>query len=264
MESTHEFKLLSGVECEVKELTGRHQKMLTSSSSGSFDDKLFELLSDVIVRVGDNRNIGKDFIKKMLSCDKKKALIEVRQFSLGFEDSFSFTHEYIDSDGGKQKHDVTVYLEDGEFPSETVKKVEDGKLVDANFDNYDDVLASKDREITLPRSEQLVRFTLLDGKGEAVGAAAKKSERSSHTLLKMRNPVYYHQKDDKGEAVPVQLSLDNLVYLDIEYLRKQIKLHEGDVDTEIVFEHPESDKGEDDVKENVLGIMAFFFPSEAL
>jgi len=263
METTHVFNLLSGVECEVKELTGKHQKMLTAGSK-DFEKKLSAMLSDVIVRIGDERQIDEEFIKGMLSCDKKKALVEIRQFSLGFEETFSFTYDYRDLDNTKQTHEVNVHLEDGNFPSRTVKREGEEGLVDADYTDYADVLENKDKFITLPRSGKEVRFTMLDGRGEAIGSAAKKADRSSHTLLKMRRPVYFHKKEGGNEAVPIQLDLDELSYMDIEHLRKEIKLHEGFVDTEIVFEHPNSELGEDDLREDVLGITAFFFPSEAL
>ena len=50
--NTHKFNLCSGPECEVKEMTGKHQRSLTEQEKKSHNDKLHEILEDLIVRVG--------------------------------------------------------------------------------------------------------------------------------------------------------------------------------------------------------------------
>lgn len=269
---THIFKLPSGPECEVTELTGKHQELLTIQSSKSHTERLTELLADCIVRVGSERNITPEFVNAMLSGDKKKALVEIRQFTLGFQNSFSFTYEYLDSEKKKKTHEVVVDLDEkGEFPFRTMKiekevQKEDGtttvELVDANFTEYDEVLAHKKVSLVLPRSGQEIQFTMLDGKGELIGSKTSKKDRSSHTLLKMRQPVYFHKKENGKDTVPIQFDLNRAAYMDLEALRKKIKEVEPDVDTEVMFEHPE--EGYKDEVVDILSVVAFFFPSEAL
>jgi hypothetical protein len=136
-------------------------------------------------------------------------------------------------------------------------------MVDANYQEYSEIV--KEYDVVLPRSGQRVRLKLLDGTGEMAASATKKSERSSHTPILVRNPRYF-QKTENGE-VPIMLNLDNQSVLDIEFLRKTIREREGRVDTQIMFEHPEAETkvgAEKEVVIDVLGVMAFFFPSEAI
>lgn len=272
---THTFKLPSGVECEVKELTGKHQRLLTEQTQKPHGEKLVDMLVDVIVRVGSETTITNEFVNNMLSCDKKAILVEVRQFTLDFEEEFVFTYKYIDRDGNKQEDEMTIPIVKGQFPIKpmlipSIQKNEDtGEdervLVPAQFTEYSEVLEAKKVQITLPRSGELVQFEHLDGKGEIIGSSSKKSERSSHTVLKMRKCVRFEKKE-KG-SIPIQLNYDNLSIKDIEFLRSSIKEVEGGVDTEIQFEHPEADikpQEEKMVVVDVLGTVAFFFPSEAI
>lgn len=261
--NTHIFKLPSGVECEVKEMTGKHQRILTEQKNKKMGDNLNELLADVIVRVGTNASIDLDFVKSMLACDRKKALTEVRQFTMDFDPVFKFTYDYTDQNGAKQKHPLEIDLSGG-FPTTTVKvENKEGVLVDADFKEYADI--TREVKVTLPKSGKQVVFNLLDGKGEQIGVSTAKNARSSHTSILMRNPREFHKT--ANDTVPVQLNLDNLAIKDLEFLRKSIKEREGQVDTEIMFEHPEAESkpaNEREVVVDVLGVLAFFFPSEAI
>lgn len=263
-EQTHIFTLPSGIECEIKELTGKHQRLLTEQKNKSHNDKLSAMLADVIVRVGSETKITEQFVNDMLACDKKMALVEVRQFTMDFEPEFNFIYSYTDSNGKKQEVEMEIPVPEGHFKSEPVKVLEGDELVPAKYEEYSAL--EKKVQITLPRSKELVEFTMLDGRGEKIGQSTAKNNRSSHTVIEMRNPVYFVKKDN-GNTVPVKLNLDKLAYKDIEALRKAIKDYEGRVDTEIMFEHPEAEfkaGAEKDVIIDVLGVTAFFFPSEAI
>lgn len=255
--NTHEFNLCSGPKCTVKELTGKHQRMLTEQGKKSHSDRLNDVLKDVIVKIEGLPEITEDVLKEILSCDKKKILTEVRQFTLDFQPEFSFLFKYMDEEGNKQESPIEVTLNEGEFPFRSPKLADGSEM---NFESYQDVLDAKKILITLPSGLD-VEFTMLDGRGELIGSSTKKSERSSHTLLKMRRPVKFHQKDG-GSTVPVQVNMDTLSYKDIEALRTKIKEVEGEVDTEMMFEHPEQE-GRQEVLD-LIGTTAFFFPSEAI
>lgn len=283
--NTHVDKFPSGVEFEVKELTGKHQRILTEQSSKTHNQKLDEVLADILVRVGTDTEIKEEFIKTMLACDKQKALITVRQFTLGFQKEFEFHWDYKSSDGAKKTHKLSIPLEDANFPTKPVmcynpnftEGSEDEKCskelitleeflkdtLGVEALEYEHVLKAKKVEIILPRSEERVTYTMLDGDGEEIGSKIKKSERSTHTPIRMRKPVRF----DAETGTPIQLNLDKLAYLDIEHLRKSIKEVEGNVDTEIMFEHPEAEQkqaNEKDVIVDLLSTTAFFFPSEAI
>lgn len=263
---THTFKLPSGVECEITEMTGKQQKILTEQNRKPHNEKLADMLVSVLVRVGDIAKPTVSFVKnEMLTCDRNSALVTLRQFSLDFEEEFIFMHKYKDTNGNKQEIEVAEKIEDGKFPFHPVQKLvaeatedEDAIFAPAEYANYSEI--EKDIFVTLPKSGQEVRFTLLDGKGEAIGIATKKTERSSHTSVYMRNPVYFKEgKDDR--KIPIRLNLDDLAIKDIEFLRTQIKMHEGRVDSEILFENEATGKNE---VLDVIGSVAFFFPSEAI
>lgn len=262
--NTHVFKLPSGVECEVKGMVGKHQRILTEKQNSDSNDNLNKVLADVIVRVGSNKDINEQFVKSMLSCDRKKALVEVRQFTMDFETSFEFNYDYKDSNGQKQNYPLTLDLTDG-FPVKPLIIVEGDKVKEADYTEYSDI--QRDIELVLPKSGMKIVFSLLDGKGEDIGSRTAKGNRSSHTAIKMRNPRELKESKNSGEIIPIQLNLDNLPFKDIEYLRATIKEIEGRVDTEFMFEHPEADfqpLGQRDVVIDIISQKAFFFPSEAI
>jgi hypothetical protein len=93
-----------------------------------------------------------------------------------------------------------------------------------------------------------------------------KSNRSSHTAIMMRNPQY-KTTSNAGNDLWIQLNLDELPYKDVEVLRGLIKRVEGSIDSEFMFDHPEADTkstGERDVVVDLVGQLAFFFPSQAI
>lgn len=264
MSNTHVFRLPTGVECEVKELTGKHQRILTEQKNKKMGENLNELLADVIVRVGSKKNIDLNFVKTLLACDRKKILCEVRQFTMDFDPVFKFTYDYVSvADNAKKQHELEIDLSEN-FPAKPLMvEGEDGKLKIADYEEYDEI----ERKVVfkLPKSGKEITWSLLDGAGEAIGMNTAKADRSSHTAIKMRNPV--EMVKTENDTVPVQLNLDNLGLKDIEALRGNIKSIEGNVDTEIFFTHPEAElkpKNEKDVIVDVLSVLAFFFPSEAI
>lgn len=268
--NTHIFKVPSGVEFEVTELTGKQQRILTEQSNKPHTEKLAEMLASVLVRVGSLHNPDIKFVQnEILACDMKFALTELRQFSLDFEEEFGFVHTYKDLDGNKQSVDIIESIPNGRFPMTTMKRevpTEDGKteLVDADYSEYSEI--QREVTLTLTKSGKVVRFTMLDGKGSEIGSKTKKNDRSSHTTIMMRRPVYF-EKSGKDNPVPIQLNLDSLPLKDIEQLRKAIKDHEGQVDTEIMVERPDSEHrpaNEKDMIVDVLSVLSFFFPSEAI
>ncbi len=264
--SNHVFKLPSGVECEVKELTGKHQRLLTEQKNKDFNKSLDEVLSDLVVRIGSVQNPGTEMLKRLLSADRKKILVEIRQYSLDFEPVFKFRWEYVTKDGQKANHDLEIDLSGG-FPVKPLliphKEVGGVKWVEADYTEYEDIV--RDMSLILPKSGTEVHWKLLDGVGEAIGSNTPKNQRSSHTQLKMRQPVELYAA--KTDTVPIQLDLDKLGLKDIEALRAEIKRVEAEVDTIITFEHPEAESkapSEKNVFVDVLAVQAFFFPSEAI
>lgn len=249
MVPTHTFRLLSGPECEVKEFGGKHQEILTRGGVGNIEKKLITCLTDLVVRVGSQRSFTEDEILNLFSADRKLILFQARQFSLDFEPEFKFTYKYVDSKGRKQEHEEIVTFDDGQVPQTPFYK---------QWNELSEI--EKIIKLTLPKSGIELQYTMLDGKGEGIGAAVHKNDRSTNTALKMRNPCELVKKENA--TVPIQ-SLLHYGLKDMEALRADIKAHEGRVDTEIMFEHPDPDKRED-VIIDMTSQLAFFYPSEAL
>lgn len=248
---TKVFKMPSGVECEVKEMTGKEQRILTEQDGKKFGDKLNAVLLSVVVRIGSKKVVSEDDIKKLLSEDRKCILWECRMFSVG-EDKFTFSYNYVDGNNKEQTMNLDVDLEDRE-PVKPYK---------TQYSELDEI--EKDVFITLPRSGKKVRFTMLDGVGESIGALMNRKQLSSHTPIMMRRPVEFVKTNEGKTETPVKLNLDTLSLVDVEYLRKSIYENEGKFPTELKFEHPEADSkpvSERYVVTDLLGEVAFFFPS---
>ncbi len=269
MASTHKFTLPSGRMCEVREMTGKHQKILTEKKSGNYADKLNIILADIIVRVGDETDINEGFVTDMLSVDRKAALVQCRHFSLGFPETFKFTYTFkgeftlrdVDPETGDVKK--TTYheiKEEIEVPTPEFKITPYPGSAEWPAGAYKDI--DRKRTIILPRSEKKVVFTLMDGRAEA--RAVGLTDTNSHTQLQLRTPVYMHK--GANAEVPIQLDLDDLSLMDIEALRKAITDAEGDIDTGIPLVHPHKDLVEEKfatVRLDLIQEVSFFFPSQA-
>lgn len=267
---THKIVLLSGVEAEFKELTTYDQELLTKNDRKPFSEKLIDMLLNAVVRVGDVRPTAELF-KGMLSGDKKKLLTELRMASLDFAPTFDFDYEY-EEDGDTKKFPLSIPLKrkvvtlvpSEENPEEMVEVVtEEVGFSETPYpfqvQNYSEVDALKTVFLELPRSKKRARFTLLDGYGEARTEKIKSEDISSSTTFLIRD-VRTMEPTDKGE-VPIVVRAKDLHILDGEAIRKAIKQNEGNVDTEVRFEHPVTGKP---VIVDMLQTVAFFFPSQAI
>lgn len=246
---THTFKLLSGPECEIKEMTGKHQRIL-SEGTDSFQAKLNKMLKDLIVRIGSVTDITEDVMIELLSGDRKKMLTEARQFTLNYDPLFKFNFEYEDGNK-KMSEPMEIDLSEG-IPEKPYYQT---------WNELSDI--DKQVIITLPRCNKKVRFQMLTCKMENWGASQDKETISMHTPILMRNPQWINESE-KGNPVPIKMDqkdLDNMSYLDIETLRASIKKFEGGVDTELMIKHP---KTKEDVIVDILNTKSFFFPSEVM
>ena len=250
---TEVFTLPSGVECEITELSGKEQRLLTEQKHKKLGDNLNEVILSILVRLGSVKVFTIEDVKNLLSEDRKLILWKARRFAID-EAVFKFGWDYISRDSQKNiTHPLEVEL-DADFE---VKPYAD------QWDEYTAI--NKNVELVLTRTGKRVRFTMLDGNGEQSGALTKKDERSSHTPLLMRNPVEFMKTT--GDEIPVKINLDKLPLMDIEQLRTAIKNAEGKVPTELRFEHPEAEymsQAEKMVVLDLLGQLAFFFPSGAI
>lgn len=262
MQQTHVFELVSGVECEVKELLAKHQRMLTEQNGKNLYENLTDVLCDVIIRIGSVKQITREFIDTLLSEDRKLILWEVRKFSMG-DETFEFSYDYLDKDNNNQSYQVIVDLSEP-LKLKRITVIEDGKVVEKKFKEYSEVI--KEHKLILPRSQKEVTFCISDGRSDKYAMGMSKKDRSSHTPIAIRFPKEYVESKN-GNKVPINLDLDKLSLKDIEYLRATIKEIEPFVDTTITFEHPDSElksATDKNIKIDLLSVVAFFYPSEAI
>lgn len=258
--------LTSGIEAEIKELMGLQQDILTKQDGTSTNEKIDKMLSSCIVRIGDTYEPSPEFIKSLLQADKKKLLLELRMASTDNDPLFVFEYTYEEKGQKKTKtHEILIEHEVEEIdPTTGESKVvtKPGLLAKPYYNaraytSYSEI--DKVVKIVLPKSKKEVHYTMLDGAGSAIGAAVKKTEISTHTPLLMRQPKEII-KTENG-TIPTALNLNTLPLKDIEYLRKSIKDHEGDVESEFIIKHPVTDA---EIITDMLAQKAFFFPSQAL
>lgn len=259
---THTFKLTCGVECEIKELTGKEQRLLTEQGKKlgvGFDN----MLKSIIVRIGSETAIGDDIISRLLAPDRKLILFEARQFSLDNEPMFKFDYPYTTRSGVKATHELEIDVSEGVPTKPLMVNDGNGGLMEAAYKEYSEI--EMHDTFQLPKSGKRVVWTLLNGAGERSLLTIKKEERSSHSMLKARN-VREYVASKNGEVL-VSCDLDSLGLKDIEALRTRISKVEASVDTSLIFEHPEAEykRGEEkEVTVDMTATVAFFFPSGAI
>ncbi len=270
MSMTHKFILPSGFECEVKEMTGKHQRLLTEKKGGDFNDKLNTMLVDILARVGDVTNPDLEFVTSMLAADRKAVLVMCRHFTLDFPEVFKFTYTFkgdFDLREGEESKHFTEFKEEVEIPTPEIPITPYPGSEEWPKGSYKDI--PREKTVKLKKSGLEVSFKLLDGKAEARAlATGKDKETSSHTPILMRNPTRPHKGDNA--TVPVAMdsnALDKLGLGDIEQLRKAIQEAEGEIDTVVILEHPYKDQVEEKYQHvhlDLLQEVAFFFPSQAM
>ena len=135
----HRFTLPSGIDIELREMTGAEEEILTNQRLIKSGEAINRVLQNCITKLGDEEKVSQDMVLDLLSGDRLFALVKLRQISLGDEVEL----ESICSNAGcRMTNYLTVNLEELEvtpYPEE--------------------------REFTfqLPGSGQSVRFCYLDG-----------------------------------------------------------------------------------------------------
>jgi len=179
------IKLLTGIECGINELTGKHQRILTQQDDRGIHEHLDEILVDVVDYIGNIKVVTHEHILNLLQCDRKQILTEARRIATvgtEYEKAFKYVFQYKSQNTGKNsEYPFEVPLKGG-FPQTTVKIKSDKNLVDANYTDYSQV--KKEIETVLPRSKKNVIINMLDGHGEAAAAVKKKRKQVAIHLWK--------------------------------------------------------------------------------
>lgn len=280
----------SGVECEIQSLLGVHQKWITNQDENKRLQGFIDLMVDCIKRIGSDTDITEEKVEKMLGPDRKQLLVAIRQLSTNHEPNFVFDYEFPAKTGQKKKQRYDILFDENDFPMIPFKWVRDEMCrlyaeqneindrelvadevsealkmdVPVMYETYDEMLiANREQSYKLPESGVVVDWKLADGETEsAFGKRLKSSGAvSSHTQLQMATPTYVDTEETEGKKTPISLPLDQLTYMDIEGLRKNINDVEGKYDTLLAIQYKDENIH---AQIDLVTVSAFFFPSLAI
>ena len=250
---TRKFKLLSGVQCETSKLIGAHQEYFTAPQYTDNGSGLNKCLSEVIVSLGSLKGITEEQAKQLLSQDRKQILMQLRDFSMSRHKDFKFNYKYKNTDGVEVIDEIVMPFDLKNFP---------GKDYGFQAEEYEEIWKGefKEFEFELIDAKLKVKWEPLRGEHESLALDVPRQKRSTHTLVKLRHPRYFHQKDKNKQGTWINLDLKKVSYDDLEDLKEEFGKKEGDQDTTMLFKNPET--GRDEAVDVTL-LPAFFFPSQA-
>ncbi len=240
------YKLMSGVEVETSLLTGTHLRIF--STQGSKDNKT-KMLASLIKRIGNKTDISEKDIKKMPISDVTDFLIKLRLDSIGNEISFVLEWKGEKEKIFKKEHTLNI-------SEETFTKKEPTE----QFSSYDEMPESY--EVELPRCKKKVLVNrMTQGITDKKGKSVKMNDVHLNTLLEWQNPRFINIDKETGKERLEKCDLENLIAGDIEFLRKQIYLKEGRIDTSYTFENPLDGFSYDKQQVDIVNSLGFLFPS---
>lgn len=276
----------SGVSFELRNLKGKDQKIMTKQGTDGTESSRFnKMLAGALLKLGtlEGDQITEEVVKNCLSNDRKFMLVVLRQHSLNYEKEFKFAYEWPLQQGSKEKdlHNYSVNFDSKNFPVEPyqwmreklaeLKKDGDETVYDGHniaypvlYKSYEEMLADhKYRTFSLPGTDVKCRFTLQTGGIEAEYSHIPQNKQDANTTFEMHDCKYWDpDKDNSTKGKWIDMSTDEMDMLFVEVIRKTIKEHEGKVDTMLAIQHPKNQARETRV--DLVGLLAFFFPSQAL
>lgn len=194
------FTLPSGLEAELREMTGAEESLLTNRRLMKGGEGVNQVLRNCLVRLGDKTEIALKDVLDLLSGDRLFLLVKLRQISFG--DEVDLTLGCPAKDCGEAT-DVHIALDDLEvMPYGTEREF----------------------IFELPRKKKPVIFTLMDGHMEKRLASLKDPNLHSAMLMRV--------KEIDGKA-PNRNSLAELPAFDLNALRAEMQRVDGGIDTTV-------------------------------
>ncbi len=257
------FVLPSGVEMVVRSLRGSEQETITTQGV-DMNDAFNQMLADCTIRLGDNNNVNRNDIERMLVNDRVYSLVKLRQFSLNFQDTFEFSYEWpVREDGVKETTEHEIAFNQESFPVIPYLWMKDN-VVNGEFvkmyESYSEMIEANGTHSFEDCDGNVVTFSLLTGATEKQFSNVAKKLQNANLPLRMRSPKYIMVGKD-GNKVPFTWDPSKADILDTEKFRKKIKEIEGSVDTMLTIEHPTR---KEQVRVNLIATVDFFFPSQAI
>ena len=214
-------------------------------------------------------NQTKKEVNGLLVYDRKKILLELRNFSLrhrreeGKED-FKFTYEFPVRQGKQQKFEYSVTFNDDSFPMKPYGFCQDAMkqkgMVTLNspvFESYQQILPFCSPQIMLS-GFGTVEITLVTFETEQLFGTMKKGDVDLNTRLLMHMPKVL-QEDDKPA---INLNIDRTKYSVLDRLESFCSEKDARLDTSIVVQSLDYEDERQSV--DLITIPDFFFPSLAV
>ncbi len=157
----HTFELPSGIEIDLKEMTGAEEELLTNQRLIRSGDAINQVLRNCLMRLGEKTEPTINDVLDLLSGDRLFALVRLRQISLGDEVELELS---CPNSACRMANYLTINLEELEVTPYTDQREFDFKL---------------------PGSKKTVRFGYLDGHKEKRLASLREPNITSAMLIRI-------------------------------------------------------------------------------
>jgi len=194
------FTLPSGLDCELRELTGVEEELLTNPRLMRSGDGLNQVLRNCLVRLGEKTEVALTDVLDLLAGDRLFMLVKLRQVSLGDEVMLTLT-----------------------CPNPTCRAT---SQVPITLEDLPVTAYSSEREFRciLPASGQTVTFVHLDGHREKRLAALPEATITQAMLIRIVAV--------DGQA-PTKQTLNTMSLKDRQALRQAMLAADGGIDTTV-------------------------------
>jgi len=192
--------LPSGLTCDIRELTGVEEELLTNPRLMRSGDGLNQVLRNCLVRLGEKDEVSVQDVLDLLAGDRLYLLVKLRQVSLGDEVTLALT-----------------------CPNPTCRAA---SRVTVNIEELPVTVYPSEREFTctLPDSGQTVSFVHLDGHKEQRLAALSEANITQAMLIRITAV--------DGQA-PSKKTLTEMSLKDRQALRQAMLASDGGIDTTV-------------------------------
>ena len=199
----HVFTLPSGMEVELREMTGAEEEILTNQRLIRTGDAINQVFMNCILRLGESDEISMKDVLDLLSGDRLFILVKLREISLGDEVEL----DLVCPNGACRALNPTVL-----------------STHDLEVTPYGE---AKEYSRTLPQSGSMVRFRHLNGHMEKRLAALKEPSISSAMLMRLI---------DIENIPPTKKAMNEMSLRDRSYLRQEMLKADAGIDTTIETE----------------------------
>ena len=197
------FELPSGLEIELREMTGTEEELLTNQRLIRSGDAVNRVFANCILRIGEKDEVGTTDVLDMLSGDRLFTLVRLRQVSLGDEVELD---PVCPNTACRAKNRIVVNMSD--LPVTTYAE-------------------ERDIMFTHPATASKVRFVHLDGHKEKRLAQMQEPNISSAMMIRIL---------EIDGAAPSKKTLTEMSMRDRTALRSEMLRVDAGIDTNIECE----------------------------